>query len=219
MRDRLWLFAINVCSSLAILESQSNAQDSTQITEEIIGRIIFSSGEVVIERSNGSLVPAVNCANIYAGDVLVTGADGNLQIRFIDSAVVLLRCDSRSQIASYQYQDSNSDNVNLYLQQGNLRTMTGKIQRSNYQLLTDIAAIKPGGTDYEVALVAPFKAFFGVYDGAITITKMLGELELGSGNGFSFGRADDIEAPTALAVQPPELGVSGILQPYSVCQG
>lgn len=179
----------------------------------------FSSGEVGIECNNG--LPALTefRTGIHQGDVLTTGPDGNLQIRFSDSAVVSLRCNSRLQIASYQYQDLSSDNVKMYLQKGSLRTITGSIQRSNYQLVTDIASIKPGGTDYEVVMVSPLQAFFRVYDGSITITTKLGKLELGMANGMKFGSADDLDPPIALASQPIELDSSGVLQVNSACRG
>ncbi len=219
MRFRHWLFAITGLVTVSLLDLQSSAQNSAQNAQEIAGRIIFASGEVGIERSDGLQIRAENRTKLYSGDVLITGSDGNLQIRFADSAVLSLRCNSRLQITSYQYQDSTSDNVSMYLQQGSLRTITGKIQLSNYQLVTDIASIKPGGTDYEVALVSPLKAFFGVYDGTITITTKLGGLELGIANGINFGSADDLKPPIGLALQPPGLGNSGILQPNSACRG
>lgn len=92
------MLAITVLVTVSLLDLQSSAQSSLQSAQnslqnaqEVAGRIIFSSGEVGIERSNGLHVLAENRTNIYSGDVLITGSDGNLQIRFADSAVVSLR--------------------------------------------------------------------------------------------------------------------------------
>lgn len=99
--------------------------------------------------------------------------------------------------------------MDLYLKQGGVRTITGSIQRSNYRFRTDLASLKPSGMDFEVVVVSPFKVFFGVYAGALTISNMLGVLELGTVNEFDYGSADNTGPPTGLILQLPVLGAAG----------
>lgn len=196
-----------------LLAAQSNAQ----ITAEAAGRIIFSLGAVTILHADGTSSRAAPRGMIHVGDTLTAGEDGVLQVRFIDSAIALLKCNSTLQVINYQYADANSDSVELYLKHGTLRTITGSIQRSNYQFRTDIAVVKPIGTDFEVAVVSPSKAFFGVYDGGITITNASGELTLGTGSEFYFASADDLAPPAGLISQPPAFGATALLQVQPGC--
>lgn len=216
MRLRILFISVGALLLAAQFQSRMHAQTpvqiSTQAELQIAGRIVFNLGQVFIERNTGERVAAVIRGEIYVGDTLVTGGDGIVHVRFIDSALASLRCNSELHIASYQYEDSNNDNVDLYLKRGTARTITGSIQRSNYQFRTDIAAITPIGTDFEVAVVSSSKAYFGVFDGAINIRSMLGEVKLGIGSDFDFGSADDLGPPVGLVVQPPALGASTILQ-------
>lgn len=216
MRIRILLTGLGALLLSAQFQTRIHAQPpgqiATQAESQIAGHIVITIGSVFIERNTGTTETAVRRSEIHAGDTLVTGNDGIVHIRFIDSALVSLRCNSELEVVSYQYEDSNSDNVDLYLKRGTARTITGSIQHSNYRFRTDIAVITPIGTDFEVAVVSSSKANFGVYDGGINIRSMLGEVNLGLGGDYDFGSADDLGPPTGLSVQPPALGSSTILR-------
>ncbi|PCJ16810.1 MAG: hypothetical protein COA96_18240 [SAR86 cluster bacterium] len=134
-----------------------------------------------------------------------------VQLRFVDSGLVSLCSDSELKIVQYQYQGANSGRVELYLVKGKLRTITGYIQGEAYHLMVSGVQITNRGTDYEVAIVDDELAYFGVYDGGITITNALGAVNLGTGADYDFARLRRGFAPAGMLLQPPGLGRTPML--------
>lgn len=60
------------------------AQESTSI----VGHVTTSIGEVEIIRSNGHKFSAQRRSDIMEGDILETGPNGAIHIRFVDEALV-----------------------------------------------------------------------------------------------------------------------------------
>ena len=92
---------------------------------------------------------------IFVGDVVATGANGHVHIRFVDGALVSVRPNSRLRVDEYAYfPDRPDDNrVRFTLEAGTVRSVTGEAGRANkdaYRMNTPISAIGIRGTDYTV---------------------------------------------------------------------
>ncbi|WP_028298968.1 FecR family protein [Oceanospirillum beijerinckii] len=124
--------------------------------KEAIGEVLFAVGDRWKQDAAGShpIKPKRGTA-LYAGDVLSTAETGFLQLKMIDGGFISLRSNSRLRINSYKYNPENPEEnkVNLSLEEGVVRSVTGKAGESNrkrFRLNTPIAAIGVRGTDFTV---------------------------------------------------------------------
>ena len=62
--------------------------------DEGVGRVVALAGEVSVVHLDGSREILARRSAIAVGDRIVTSADAWLQVRFIDSAILSLSCDS-----------------------------------------------------------------------------------------------------------------------------
>ncbi len=174
---------------------------------EIVARVVSASGRVEVERADGSRETLQRRSNIYVGDSIESFADAFLQLRFIDSAILSLGSDSMLNVRKYQYQNLDSDRVELYLAAGSMRTITGSIQGMNYSLVTDVATVKPARADYETVVERENLLYFAVYDGGINVSNVQGSLYLGVDADADFASVEIGSAPVGLIHQPLSLGV------------
>ena len=94
-------------------------------------------------------------SQIFQQDLVSTGSNGRLQLRFTDNSRVSLRPDTLFKVDEYEYQQSAPSNgKSVYrLLKGGLRTITGAISDAdvdNYQVQTPIATIGVRGTHYSL---------------------------------------------------------------------
>lgn len=115
------------------------------------------AGHVVFVTGNAQLAghAAVVDAAVQEGDEIVTGADGYIYMKTVDSGFLILRPNSRARVAAYQIDAANPANtrVKLELQQGVARAISGqgvKQARQNFRFNTPVAAIGVRGTDFIV---------------------------------------------------------------------
>jgi len=109
------------------------------------GVVAFALGDVSVKRGD----------SIEVGDLIKTGENGHVHIRFIDGALISVRPNSELIINEYSYfpEDSSKNRVRLTLKSGTVRSVTGEAGRSNkdaYRMNTPISAIGIRGTDYTV---------------------------------------------------------------------
>ena len=109
------------------------------------GVVAFALGKSSVSRGD----------TIYVGDVVETGGNGHVHIRFVDGALVSVRPNSRLRVDEYAYfPDRPTDNrVRFTLEVGTVRSVTGEAGRANkdaYRMNTPISAIGIRGTDYTV---------------------------------------------------------------------
>lgn len=109
------------------------------------GVVAFALGDSSVSRGD----------TIFVGDVVETGSNGHVHIRFVDGALVSVRPNSRLRVDEYAYfPDRPSDNrVRFTLEAGTVRSVTGEAGRANkdaYRMNTPISAIGIRGTDYTV---------------------------------------------------------------------
>lgn len=148
---RALFFMLLICAA-----SLATSLSALAAEKAIIGEILFAVGERWKQNAKGDQrVEPKRGTALYVGDVLSTNDSGFLQIKMIDGAFISLRSNSRLRINSYHYDPEVPENnkVNLSLEEGVVRSVTGKAGESNrkrFRLNTPIAAIGVRGTDFTV---------------------------------------------------------------------
>ena len=183
-------------------------QTSDAQNENVIARVIIVGGTVQVERG-GEIITLARRSELFVGDKIVTALDGSVQIRFIDNAMLSLSCDSEILVRDYQYLDRNNDRAELHLTKGQMRTVTGVIQRRNTRLTTDRAEVRPTGTDYEV-LVNEDAEYYGVYDGDIRISNPQVEIQIGNSTRAQYAIYNLNGALTPVPLRPTQLGTGAL---------
>lgn len=109
------------------------------------GVVAFALGESSVERGQ----------TIFVGDVIETGDNGHVHIRFVDGALVSVRPNSELRVDEYTYvpEDPEQNRVRFTLKSGTVRSVTGEAGKANkdaYRMNTPVSAIGIRGTDYTV---------------------------------------------------------------------
>ena len=94
------------------------------------GRVQYAAGTVSVERA-GAALPLRKADAVRRGDVLVTGADGVLQVAMVDNAHISMRPRTRLAIDEYAYDPARpgEGQALLSLFVGVMRTFTGELVR------------------------------------------------------------------------------------------
>lgn len=119
-----------------------------------IGKVISCTGECYAV-SGGNKRALSRGSELTQGEKLVTGKDGNLQVRFTDTGLVAVRPNSEYTVKTYQHKDGEkSGKFAADLAKGQLRALTGTIGKDNskdYSLSTKSTTIGVEGTSYSAA--------------------------------------------------------------------
>jgi hypothetical protein len=177
---------------------------------EPVGKVLASSGSAQAQAAAGGLRALAPGAAVERGDTLVTGADGNLQVRFVDDALLMVRPNSRIRVDDYRAEGNTLHSV-LSLIAGGIRTLTGRIgkaRRDAYLLNTPTATIGVRGTDYELRLCqgdcpagSADGLYLGVTDGGIVARNEAGAFVL---KAHEYGLIRNRQAALEKLVCPPE---------------
>lgn len=119
---------------------------------EPVGRVLFAVGDAKID---GASAPLKKDDLLRVGQMVITGANGHVHVRFIDDAFVSVRPNSRLKVEQYVYdaREAKNNRVRFSLSQGVARLITGKAgqnAKDNFRLNTPVAAIGIRGTDFLV---------------------------------------------------------------------
>lgn len=154
---------------------------------EPIGKVLVVSGVAQAQAAAGGQRVLAQDAVLERGDTLITGTDGNLQVRFVDGALLMMRPNSRIRIDDYRAEGNSLHSV-MSLLAGGIRTLTGRIgktRRDAYLMNTATASIGVRGTDYELRLCAgdcpagsPDGLYLGVVEGEIETRNEAGTFSL-----------------------------------------
>ena len=139
------VFKLTLIAGLSMGAAEASSADA-------VGEVVFAIGDVQIA---GQSEPVLRGTVIEPGQVLRTGENGHVHIRFVDKAFVSLRPESELVIQSYHYdpQNANNNQVQFSLQKGTSRLISGKAAqeaKQNFRLNTPVAAIGIRGTDFLV---------------------------------------------------------------------
>lgn len=175
------------CRATAFLAALCMLVFAVPAFAEPVGRVLASSGAAQAQSAAGGLRPLAQGAVVERGDTLMTGADSNLQVRFIDDALLMVRPNSRIRVDDYRVEGGTLHSV-LSLIAGGLRTLTGRIgkaRRDAYTMNTPTATIGVRGTDYELRLCqgdcpagSADGLYLGVADGGIVARNDAGAFDL-----------------------------------------
>lgn len=178
------------------------------LAADIAGRVIMVRGEASATSADGEVRPLKRRDTVYTSDVIATGDNSRVQIRFVDKGMLALRANSRLNIKTYRQPVSDNDEgeVLMELLEGGFRTLTGSIGKGDkaaYKVDTPVASIGIRGTVYRVALVTPKQLYLGVSSGGITVNGSQGQMNLGVGADYDFARIDGLGIQGLLAA--PEI--------------
>lgn len=141
---------------------------------DIAGRVIMAKGQVSAIDSEGIERALKRRDKVFNTDTIKTGNNGQIQVRFIDKALLAIKPNSTMVIEAYQFKDEaqqQDDKVLMKLVEGGFRTLSGTIGKGNkaaYEVKTPVASIGIRGTHYEVELVNS-EMFLAVWDGAVDL--------------------------------------------------
>lgn len=189
---------------LGTFATQASANQA--FAEEAAGRIIMARGEVIAVSENGAIRNLQRRDSIFNHEIIRTGNNSKVQIRFIDNALLALKANSELKIQTYVFSDKNSEEnkVIMDLVTGGFRTLTGKIGKGNkaaYKIHTPAASIGIRGTLYEILLTND-GLLAAVWKGGISIETQQGQFDLGINADFDFAKVSANGAFSGL-LSPP----------------
>jgi hypothetical protein len=144
--------------------------------------VVLGSGQLVARAANGSERRLQRRSPVHKGETIVTGSNAFVQIRFSDGGLVSLRSGSEFQIDDYKFKgkEDGSEKAIFSLLKGGLRTISGRIgktNKQNYRMNTPVATIGIRGTHYGARLCmgdcgagVPDGWYIGVLEGSIVFT-------------------------------------------------
>jgi hypothetical protein len=141
------------------------------------GNIIIYSGKVEI-LNGGIKRPATPRAVLYSGETIMTG-EGQVQIRFEDGTLLTLYRDTKFSVDDYHYGKGEGDRAQFSLVNGLMHTLTGSIDKKNYQVKTQLATLGVRGTEYSAQLTNVLEV--SVDQGSVEISNAGGTIMLGAG--------------------------------------
>ncbi|WP_320174189.1 FecR domain-containing protein [Maridesulfovibrio sp.] len=114
-----------------------------------IGVVTGVSGDAYAQTSSGTRILEPG-SPIYQGEELVTGGNGNVEVRFADDTLISQGANSRIALDDYVYDPDGGESSFLGdIAQGTFRTVTGKIAEQNpdrFKLGSPLATIGIRGT-------------------------------------------------------------------------
>lgn len=133
------------------------------------GAIQKTTGNVTITGADNVTRKAAPKEKIQSGDTITTEGKSETLIKMADDSTIVLRPNTRFQIAEFKYDKTPADSSLVKLLRGTARFVSGLIARrhpANVQVSTLTATIGIRGTDFEVAVIPEDtpEARAGVYD-------------------------------------------------------
>lgn len=144
-----WLGIAGLISLLVTVVMMSSAHADSM---PVAGVIVSSVGDTSLSRTGQITSPAGRLQEIYVGDRLLTGADGQISVRFTDGMRMNIGPASQLNVDDYLH-DPKGDRGWFDLLRGSLRTVTGMIGKrspKSFRLRTPTAVIGVRGTDFSV---------------------------------------------------------------------
>lgn len=185
-------------------------------SDVMAGRVLSTSGAASVEAVTGSKRVAASGSSVFAGETLVTGADGRMQVKFVDNGLISLRPDTRFRIEEFEFESASGRERSFFsLAKGGFRAVSGRIGKAraeDYRITTPVATLGIRGTDFGAILcVATCAAAFegvlpGFYarvnQGGIVIRQAGRELFASAGQVVYV--KDAATLPVLLSEPPPE---------------
>ncbi len=135
-----------------------------------IGTVGASQGDVSLLRKAESLTLTSGMA-LQEHDAIITQAKSKVQLIMKDETIITIGPSSRFEIDSYHFGANSENNLNLKLQHGFFRAITGKIGKmapERFKIRTRSATIGIRGTDF-AAYVDKEKEYIACFNGKIHV--------------------------------------------------
>ena len=142
--------ALLLALPLTLMATPSRANDEPRTDAATVAQ---SSGETRLMRPSALLMPLRPDEIVRSGDRVLTGADGRVELRFLDGGVMVVQPNSDFKVEAFRY-DASGEKGFFALAKGALRAVSGAIGKRNqadYRLTTPTATIGIRGTEYEAA--------------------------------------------------------------------
>ncbi|MCB2107637.1 MAG: FecR domain-containing protein, partial [Rhodobacteraceae bacterium] len=117
---------------------------------DAVGEIAAFAGSGTIDRG-GQVIPFSQGAEIAADDLLATGPDGKVQVRFTDETELTLGPNADILIDEFVFANTDNDGAVFNLISGPARFVTGRLERARgkgIDVTTPVASIGIRGTDF-----------------------------------------------------------------------
>lgn len=153
-----------------------------------VGIIEVVGGKVQIESDVRSNPPAQVGETLYEGEMITTGADGELHMHLADGGYIAIRPNTMLRFTRYQANGDAEDRALFTLVKGSTRFISGWIAQSNpkaWQIKTPTGVVTVRGTDHETWVIPEFDAggdggtYDRVYQGRTVLTSRAGSIEIG----------------------------------------
>lgn len=176
---------------------------------ELFGTVDALSGSAFVSEQSGKSAVASVGQQIYQGQTISSGPDGEVHIVTEDGGIIALRPDSVFRVDEYKAEGGSADKIFMSLLKGAVRSITGWIGKhdpSAYLITTPTATLGIRGTDHEVTVVDKGDGDEpGTYDtvneGSTVLKTPQGEAEVTPGK-FAFAPRGRAMAPVILAQRP-----------------
>lgn len=164
----LSIATLSLLFMILMVAGQSPAQAA------VAGHIQFVTGGAEIMDADGQMRTAVKGAEVHAGETIVTGERGSVQVRMIDNGFLSIRPGSELKIDEYRYEGEQSDTSLFSLLKGNFRALTGMVAKHNrkaWQTQTATAVLGVRGSDADIGF-SPGTQLTAIrtYTGGYTLT-------------------------------------------------
>ncbi|AGX86339.1 FecR family protein [Candidatus Symbiobacter mobilis] len=181
-------------------------------------KVVTATGTLHAVDASGKQRVVVEGASVYAGDTLVTGADGRAVLVFRDDSRMTLGGNTRFRVESFVYDEKNPQEGNFLvsLVRGSLRALTGLIGKANqksvqFKTPTATIGIRGTGLDLECPDTAQSKdplCNFYAWQGTVEVRPvgMDAAHVLQVGQGVQIGRDHHkpLTAPTLESIPRPD---------------
>lgn len=149
---RVWaqMLGVMLLVLYAVCPASSVAQDGAVGADA--AQVLVSQGASTLIRQSSVSSPVRTDVPLRSGDRIRTGADGHIQLRFTDGALISIHPDSDFRIERYAFDPVNQNSF-FELAKGAIRTVSGRIgkrDREDWRLKTPTATIGIRGTEFTV---------------------------------------------------------------------
>lgn len=173
------------------------------------GVVSAASGDTWLVRESFMSSPVRKSAGVRAGDRLMTGPDGRIELRLADSAAISIGPGSEFRIDDYQF-DERRQRSFFSLVRGTMRQVSGRIGKRNhddYRLTTPTGVLAIRGTEFRATECPAGGCSPGtaaglsvqVIEGRVAVTNASGTVEVPAGSAIHLA---DTRAPPVFTAGP-----------------
>lgn len=197
-------FVLSVVLTILLTQSPAFAAESPPDSANSIGKVVYLKGVVTAEQPDGHSRDLALQGTLIPRDVVVTGADSNVEIMFRDESVLSQGANARIELDDFIYSENTSTSELLFkMGQGTFRYVTGQIVKQNpdsFAIETPTTTIGIRGTEIFATIRENIER--------------IGNLALSSGHTMTVGAQEIAQPGTAVDVDT-ETGEISTPEPVS----